>query len=269
MPAITSLESTAHPAAIAPTSTRITRNLILSAVAFACTLALTHLPHALDFPLTQAINSYANHSRFIDWLFYTVDNYYTFSGILLMSLVCGCWFDPAKRAVRSGILTGTSFAGLSAALSRVLQHTLRTHPRPMYDPAIAFHQPLIFAARKANFWNSFPSDHGTVFFGLVAVLFVARSRYRWPALLWLAAVETARNYAGAHYPSDLLGGAALGSLLVWSAQRPWATALGRRIANLAETHPGPFYACIFFAAFQIATLTQDLRSAADAFHLVR
>jgi undecaprenyl-diphosphatase len=60
--------------------------------------------------------------------------------------------------------------------------------------------------------NSFPSDHATLMFALAfAVLASVGLRKAGAALLLLAfAVSWARVFLGAHYPSDILGGAILG-----------------------------------------------------------
>ena len=59
--------------------------------------------------------------------------------------------------------------------------------------------------------NSFPSDHATLMFALAFGLLATTSlRRAGMGLLVLAiAVSWARIYLGAHYPSDILGGAAL------------------------------------------------------------
>lgn len=59
--------------------------------------------------------------------------------------------------------------------------------------------------------NSFPSDHATLMFALAFGLMAAASlRKKGTVLLGLAlAVSWARVFLGAHYPSDILGGAIL------------------------------------------------------------
>jgi len=53
-----------------------------------------------------------------------------------------------------------------------------------------------------------------VFVGLLTVAWFGGSKRRIPAALWLAIIESSRTFEGAHFPSDLLGGAALGCTLV-------------------------------------------------------
>ena len=85
-------------------------------------------------------------------------------------------------------------------LKRVVQR-----PRPF---AVLDAHPLITEPST----YSFPSGDATFAFGgAVALAFVA-PRWRWPALLFAAAVAVERVAVGVHYPSDALAGAAVGTL---------------------------------------------------------
>jgi PAP2 superfamily len=114
-----------------------------------------------------------------------------------------------------------------------------------------------------NTWNSFPSDHVTVFAGLAIVIYIARSRFALAAIAFTALAELARVYMGAHYPSDLIGGAALASLVVWATETSWFTSLGSRIVARQRRSPSLFYMSAFFVSYQIATLAGDIRWAAS------
>jgi hypothetical protein len=119
-------------------------------------------------------------------------------------------------------------------VSRLLQHALPTHPRPYYDEMIQFRVPLN-QEQLLNTWHSFPSDHVTVLAGLGAVLFVARSRLAIPMLIYTAVMELPRTYMGAHYPSDLIGGAVLAFMCVWAVQVRLVVAGGVRVVAWDET----------------------------------
>lgn len=64
--------------------------------------------------------------------------------------------------------------------------------------------------------NSFPSDHATLMFALAFGLIAAPPLRRAGGILVMLAlaVSWARIYLGAHYPSDILGGAVLAALCV-------------------------------------------------------
>ncbi len=68
--------------------------------------------------------------------------------------------------------------------------------------------------------NSFPSDHATLMFALAFGLMVAAPLRRAGTVLFALAlaVSWARVFLGAHYPSDILGGAILAVLCVGLVQ---------------------------------------------------
>jgi membrane-associated phospholipid phosphatase len=108
-------------------------------------------------------------------------------------------------------------------------------PRPR--PYLA-HQVSLLISPTAD--TSFPSDHATLGFA-VAVLVWRYNRRTGAALLLLALVlALARIFVGAHYPSDVLGGAVLGTLTSMaiavlsesSPMRNWLNSLFALLARL-------------------------------------
>jgi undecaprenyl-diphosphatase len=163
-------------------------------------------------------------------------------------------------------MVGTLASFGAGVVSRLLQHVLSTHPRPLYDRALDFRLPpdARDLAQVLNTWNSFPSDHVAVFAGLVVVLYIVRSRFA-HAAAFTGIVELARVYMGAHYPSDLIGGAALASMVVWAVQAPAIISLGVPIAKRERTSPSLFYTIAFLLSYQIPTLFGDIRWTASLF----
>ena len=238
---------------------RILPNLLISFAAFIAAYVLAVYPDLFDRPLATLINSLAGRSSVFDNLVFSAFLAPTFSGVILVSLIWFSWFDNTDVEHRSRILVGTLASLAIGGISRLLQHALSTHPRPYYDPAFHYQLPSGLLNLPLNTWNSFPSDHVAVFAGLVVVIYIARSRFAVAAILLTATVELARIYDGAHYPSDLLGGAALASFVVWTVQRPLFVSLGQLGVNWERTKPSYFYMAAFFVSYQVATLAQDLR----------
>ena len=158
---------------------------------------------------------------------------------------------------------GTLLAFPIGVTSRFLQHVIPTHPRPFYDPALGFQAPRIGGEPALNTWFSFPSDHVTVFAALVVVICISRPKLSWIVIPCFVGVELARTYMGAHYPSDLMGGAGLGAMVTFAAQAPWVTKFGCRIVRWESLSPSLFYMIAFIVSFEIATLFWDVRSIAD------
>lgn len=229
--------------------------------------ALVHVPRYFDLPLETWINSYAGRP-IPDRLFYDLDTYFIFSGAIVVALIWSCWFGSADPDMRARLIAGIGAAIAAGAISRFLQHILTTHPRPFYDPALGFHLPSVTNPDPLNTWNSFPSDHAAVFFGLAAVVTLARPKLGYLAFVWLAFVESSRSYVGAHYPSDLIGGAALGIGMVWTAQTDRIVTLGRRIAAWEQSSPALFYMAAFLLSYELAIIFADIRSIVGAMTLI-
>ncbi|MDH2357128.1 phosphatase PAP2 family protein [Bradyrhizobium sp. SSUT112] len=240
---------------------RIVRNTLLSGIALVAALGLAVYPEILDRPLTELLNGLVGRSILFDRLVVIAFAVNIFPGIILAGLIWHCWFDTTDAKGRSQIVVGLLASCLAGGISRLLQHKLPTHARPFYDAALDFRLPSNFE-HHLNTWNSFPSDHATVFGALVTVIFIARSRFALAAIVLTALAELARTYLGAHYPSDLIGGAALGALVVWASQAPWSVSLGTRIVVWERRSPAFFYMIAFFVTYEIATLAGELRWAA-------
>lgn len=67
---------------------------------------------------------------------------------------------------------------------------------------------------------SFPSGHTTNAFAAALVIFTVTPRkYGVPALILAAMIALSRIYVGVHYPTDILGGIAVGCCAAWCACR--------------------------------------------------
>jgi undecaprenyl-diphosphatase len=128
------------------------------------------------------------------------------AAVMLLAL----FLDRAPRAMAAG-LHAAPIAGAFSALGKRLAQAPR--PAALMDPA-GFHiQGPVLAGH-----NAFPSGHTITIFLVATVLLlgVEAPRLRWPAgllaLALAALVGLSRVAVGAHWPSDVLGGAALGIL---------------------------------------------------------
>ena len=110
-------------------------------------------------------------------------------------------------------------------------------------------------------WSSFPSDHAALFFALALGVFYVSKKSGVVLFAYITVVVCLpRIYAGIHYPTDFLGGGALGLAAVALLALPKLAAVWTRpILFLVERRPVLFYTIFFLVTFQIATLFWDIR----------
>ncbi len=252
---------------ILPTRLRPGRRGLLAALAVLLAAAWIVAATAraeVDYPLIRLLNRGARVVPVLDKALVWLTAEYLMSGVVFMSLVWGCWFAAGAAGRRGMILSGTVAAFLSGMASRVLQLSLPTHARPMHDLALGMVLPVSVDPSRLNHWSSFPSDHAAVQFGLATVVLLEWRRLGIAALAWAVLQNGARVYLGVHFPTDVLGGAALGVMVVLLAQQPAARRAGAWVASLEHRGRGWFYMAAFFISYQIATLFDEVREAAAA-----
>ncbi|MEU7697649.1 MULTISPECIES: phosphatase PAP2 family protein [unclassified Streptomyces] len=134
-------------------------------------------------------------------------------GIMLaMALVVlWCWWSVRRRGTLAdsvSAVAGLVWAPLAAGIALLVNIPIRgfvERPRPFRD-----HQGLeVLVAGKTDF--SFVSDHATLAMALGVGVFVAHRRFGLAAIGLALAEGFARVYMGVHYPTDVIGGLALGT----------------------------------------------------------
>jgi len=137
---------------------------------------------------------------------------------ILLILVASRYLEPApRRATARSWAWVAGFVWLSVALSGLLIDVVKLiagRPRPIM--ADAHSDPFTFGYA----FQSFPSGHTTVAFGLALSLSLLWPRWRWPLILFAVAVAASRVILLSHYLGDTLGGALAAWLTVtWLANQ--------------------------------------------------
>ncbi|GAA3301546.1 phosphatase PAP2 family protein [Streptomyces cinereospinus] len=158
--------------------------------------------------------------------------------LALVLLVVCCWWSTRRHSGISGeeaagAAAALVWAPLAAGVAVLVNVPIRgfvERPRPFYE-----HEGLeVLVAGKTDF--SFVSDHATIAMALGVGLFVAHRAFGLVGI-GLALVEGfCRVYMGVHYPTDVIGGFALGTAVVLLLS-PVATALLTPVAKAVERSP--------------------------------
>ncbi|QTD99424.1 phosphatase PAP2 family protein [Streptomyces cyanogenus] len=158
-------------------------------------------------------------------------------GLLLamVLLILWCWWSVRRRGGEDAApsVAALVWAPLAAGLAVLVNVPIRgfvERPRPFVD-----HQGLdVLVGGKTDF--SFVSDHATITMALGVGLFVANRRFGL-AGIGLALLEGfCRVYMGVHYPTDVIGGFALGTAVVLLLS-PLAMALLTPLMRAVERSP--------------------------------
>jgi len=167
------------------------------------------LVHA-DRAVFQWINGLAGHVPVIDnFLKGIANDYFMIIGMCLV--LVALWFgtrDAAKRKINQvAVIVAAISLGISQAIVDILNiFFFRPRPFTLLPTHLLFYAPTD---------SSFPSNAATITFAIAFGVFFI-NRKAGGLLLGLAGLLAfARVYVGVHYPSDVLGGAAIAAVTAW------------------------------------------------------
>ncbi|MEU8787689.1 phosphatase PAP2 family protein [Streptomyces sp. NPDC048637] len=158
-----------------------------------------------------------------------IGEYGIIAGLAVLCLIA--WWSARRRPGAPAAVAGLVWAPLAAGIALLANIPIRSfveRPRPFKD-----HAGLeVLIPGKSDF--SFVSDHATLTMAVGVGLFVAHRKFGLIGILLALAEGFCRVYMGVHYPTDVVGGFALGTavalLLAPLAQAllvPLTTAIGR------------------------------------------
>ncbi|RII13518.1 Undecaprenyl-diphosphatase BcrC [Streptomyces sp. YIM 130001] len=157
--------------------------------------------------------------------------------LVMVLLVLWCWTTVRRKEDAETSVAALVWAPLAAGVALLVNIPIREfveRRRPFYE----FNDLEVLADGKTDF--SFVSDHATLAMALGVGLFVAHRKFGLIGI-GLAVLEGfCRVYMGVHYPTDVIGGFALGTavtLLLAPVASALLTPLARAVARSGRFGP--------------------------------
>ncbi|MBP7253067.1 MAG: phosphatase PAP2 family protein [Alphaproteobacteria bacterium] len=219
--------------------------------------------NVFDAGVILFLNDFARQSVWLDAFAHGFTNNYLLKSASLIALIYWAWFQRypdaiQQRAAKARLLIALLAAFAAPACARIFELLLPFRPRPLHEPLLHFIEPLFMREDVDRDWSSFPSDTMALIVPLVIGLFLVSRRIGWLALVIAVLAALARMYSGLHYPTDIMGGAALGVIAFVVLDRPW---LKQKLTApcfwLLEKYPQIFYVGFFLFTYQIANVFEQ------------
>ena len=210
----------------------------------------------LDYTVVTFFNQCVHRSLALDTFLMLWVSSALLRGCPIAVLIWWSWFKERReqRQNREILLYGIIACVCAVFLARIIAYALPFRLRPIHNPDLDLRCAESLAHHTLLNWSSFPSDHAAVFFSLATCLWlVSRSTGALAIVHALFLVSLPRVCLGFHYPSDILGGAAIGvSLGLLGKSVTVRRLLVGRFLRLLDRSPQLFYVGFLLATHMIA-----------------
>ena len=173
--------------------------MTIPAAVAAITQNRTH--QSLDYQFFRAINGLAGSNRALDAFMIVCAKY---APVVFALTLIGLWLRWTYQSQRGAFMAGVS------ALSALGIGQLVGAAFPRDRPYLAHTVTLLITHAPDT---SFPSDHATLAFAVGVTVWLFNRKVGAALLLFGVVTAFARVFVGAHYPTDVVGGALLGGIV--------------------------------------------------------
>lgn len=226
---------------------------------------------SIDLAILRWVNGYAHQYFLLDRGVVVTANATFVSGGFFFTYLWWLWFRKTEERWNNRGEVLRIFAGLVSALTvaRAMQIFLSGRIRPINDPTIGFVLPYGADPNILQHWSSFPSDHAVILFAIATAIWMRSRRWGAFAYVWVFLFGCLpRIYLGYHYPSDVVGGAAIGTAIMVAAYSVVPSSNARRAAERIfrweQLHPSAVYALGFVGTYELVTMFDTVRSGGHA-----
>jgi undecaprenyl-diphosphatase len=220
----------------------------------------------IDVGIIKYLNGFATKSALFDDFYVRILQLPSVKFLPLTACIVWLWFDGHSPRRRSALVRAILGAFVAIVVSRLIQNLSPHRPRPLNMESLNFVLPFPLPPDQVtrwNDWSSFPSDTAALGFALATGIWQASRPVGWGCLFWAAfVISLPRVYAGFHYPSDIVGGAILGTLSTLAVIMIVSDAsIMKGLDVLERRSKALLYSASFVLLFYVTTIFDDVRSA--------
>lgn len=163
---------------------------------------------SMDFLMNidHSIFYFFNHTLSNPVLDQVIEFFYAIPGRILIYLIPAILLFLGTKRLKFSMLTLLAAFGVTSGVYKTIKYAVQ-RPRPFH---VLQDVNLVLGEHSGY---SFPSGHSSTSFCIATVVAMRYPGLRYPAFIAASLVALSRPYVGVHYPSDILVGGILGTVI--------------------------------------------------------